>query len=205
MRTTQLGTCVGVLLVVLPGTVFLAGSASVPSGDAVAWGKAHEGLRIGIYSVQPTQAGQDQREFRVVLENVGENDLVLNVGLMLGNGRSQKPEAIRLLITDPEGRLRELHPQPYIVGGRVDPMLVPLPAGASYTIRCTLAQYVLGIGKSLESAARLKPGAYRVRADYDPKRGCEFDKWDVMSLVSACHWAGTVHSRDLGFNIPPKP
>jgi len=137
------------------------------------------------------------------LENIGKDDLALNVGLMLSNGRFQKPVAIKLLITDAEGHLRELQPRPFPIGGRIDPMLVPLPAGASYAVRCALGQFV--IGESLQSAAQLPAGAYRIKAKYDSRDGRQFNKSEVMSLLSARHWTGTIHSADLRFDIPASP
>lgn len=39
-------------------------------------------------------------KFKVELRNSGDDDLVLNVGVMLANGKKQYPDAITLVVTD---------------------------------------------------------------------------------------------------------
>jgi hypothetical protein len=45
-------------------------------------------------------------KFRVELQNAGEDDLILNLGITLANGRKQYPKDIVLLLTDSQGKAR---------------------------------------------------------------------------------------------------
>ena len=86
-----------------------------------------------------TQEGKSvtKPKFRVELFNVGKEDLVLDLGMTAGK---QYPDAITL--TDAKGRSWELELMgPRGIAGRVDPMIVPLPVGAAYTILIDLRQY----------------------------------------------------------------
>jgi len=51
---------------------------------------------------------------------------------MLANGKKQYPEAIILVITDSRGTFHEMGfaGDPWAIAGRVDPFVLPLPAGA---------------------------------------------------------------------------
>lgn len=200
MTQRRVGTCIGALALGILGTAILAGSPPAPREDGPTWGKAHEGLRIGIDKVHFPRPGRGRPEFRVILENVGDDDLAVNIGIMLANGRAQYPNAIWLLAEGPDGRKQQLIPNgPGRIAGRVDPMLVPLPAGASYAVRCTLNQF--SIGESAEPAAHLKPGVYRISAVYDSAKARTFERKNVMSFFSARHWKGTVRSAPRSFDL----
>lgn len=235
MRTTQIRSCVTAFIFFFAGAGLVAGSASVFQTGAAsgrgrpgfpiathtirlaktdhaesdpAWGEPHTGLRIGVYTIQPDEAGQGQPGFGVVLENVGENDLVLNLGLMLANGKTQKMHAIRFLISGPGKRVREMRLRSYPIGGRVDPMVVPLPKGASYTIRCTLDQYVLAepeTGLPTNDASRLEPGTYKITAVYQGKLVKEFINSDMEGFGLMPYWTGTIRSAELPFEMRARP
>lgn len=68
---------------------------------AVSWGAASSGLRLGISAsaVRPVEGVT----FEVLLENVGTDDFVLNLGRMLANGKVMFPDAVRLALTRPDG------------------------------------------------------------------------------------------------------
>jgi hypothetical protein len=60
-------------------------------------------------------------KFRVDLQNAGEDDLILNLGITLANGRKQYPKDIVLLLTDSPGKARRFElKEPFYVAGRVD-------------------------------------------------------------------------------------
>lgn len=80
--------------------------------------------------------------FRIELQNSGDKALILNLGIMGANGRSQYADAIRLLLRDARGKAMTLELiGPAIAPGRTDPMVVPLPAGATFTLPIDLAGY----------------------------------------------------------------
>jgi hypothetical protein len=231
MRTVHISSCVGWFIPLFAGAVLLAGLASILEGDAAsgqvhpvlpiatysirlaktdhaqsdpAWGEPHNGLRIGVYTIQSDKAGQGQSDFGVVLENVGENDLVLNLGLMLANGKTQKVHAIHFLISGAGEPIREMRLRSYGIAGRVDPMVVPLPKGASYTIRCILDQYVVAepeTGFLAHDASRLQPGTYKITAVYEGKLVKEFINTDMEGFGLMPYWTGTIRSAELPFNI----
>src|SRR5262249_40486830 len=67
-----------------------------------AGGKPRNGLRLG---VGPAAAKEDGKlRLLVVLDNVGTDDLVVNLGLMLANGKKQLPTAVRLIVIDGDGK-----------------------------------------------------------------------------------------------------
>ena len=49
----------------------------------------------------------DLPKFRMERQNIGERDLILNLGFTLSNGSKQYPSALVLLIIDPEGKARQ--------------------------------------------------------------------------------------------------
>src|SRR5262245_36274560 len=64
-------------------------------------------LKRSVRVAEPKRA--DSLRFYVSIENVSEYDTVLNLGLMLGNGKILQPEALRLLVTAADGQVKELH------------------------------------------------------------------------------------------------
>jgi hypothetical protein len=71
---------------------------------------------------------------RVELRNPGNQDLVLNLGIELANGANQYPDAVSYTLTTPDGRVLHLESmEPGSIAGRVDPFIVPLPAGAMFS------------------------------------------------------------------------
>jgi hypothetical protein len=62
-------------------------------------------LQLTVVQVRDTSA---QPALEVELHNSGDHDLILNLGMMLGNGQRQFADRIRLLLTDPHGRLLHL-------------------------------------------------------------------------------------------------
>jgi RNA polymerase sigma factor (sigma-70 family) len=107
---------------------------------AFAWGEPHNGLRVGLAQEEKAGAAGGAR-LAVALENVGAGDLVVNLGAMLANGRKQYPSALRVTLTGAKV-VRHLRRTFTFVAGRVDPFVVPLPAGSRYTLRYDLAEFM---------------------------------------------------------------
>src|SRR5262245_19852905 len=88
------------------------------------------------------------------------------MGEMIGHGKKQVPQAIRLVFTDAEGKkrtlLRSRGPIDDKIGALVSPLVVPLPAGGSCTILCDLANY----HDAKDVTATLAPERYRARAEF---------------------------------------
>jgi RNA polymerase sigma-70 factor (ECF subfamily) len=188
----------------------------IPRGPAVAppakaptarnaqlhWGDAQEGLRIGL-AVEESGAGQER--LAVALENVGKDDLVINLGVMLANGRKQFPSALGLALTDAKGATRSLRRSPPFVAGRVDPFVVPLGVGCRYTLRFAVADLTTDWGHALAGAA-LAPGRYRAVAHFDGKAVTrDQTNQDTPGLALMPYWKGTVRSGEVVVTVPAAP
>ena len=150
--------------------------------------------RFGVRSKTP--------DFRVELRNVGENDLVLNLGVMLANGKRPYPNAIILTLTDAQGKSRRLDLRdPSFISGRVDPLVVPLPVGAVFSIPVNLDRY--WAVASAEFDYKPKPGSYALEAQFTGKgvsqQGANLD---LPGIALMPYWQGTVTSNLLRFDIP---
>ena len=93
----------------------------------VKWGKAENGLRVGIQPL-PAIDKDGLPQFRVHFENLGDTDRLLNLGVTIGTGH--KPSAMHLLATDSKGHVYKLE-MAFFVGGAMNTMEVPLPSGGS--------------------------------------------------------------------------
>jgi RNA polymerase sigma factor (sigma-70 family) len=169
----------------------------------IAWGEPHNGLRVGIGSEGPAPAGTTR--LVLALENVGKEDLVLNLGPMLNNGRKQYPSAIRVMLTDAKGRKRGLRRVPAFVAGRLDPFVVPLPAGGRYTLRYALAD--LTIEEADQGGARvgtpLTAGVYRAEVELVGKAVLQGKtNADMTGIALMPYWTGTIRSGEVGLTVP---
>ena len=64
-----------------------------------ALGSSTDGLKIGISAATSTISSQGAK-FTVALQNTSDADFVLNLGVMVGNGKAMLPSAVHLLLTD---------------------------------------------------------------------------------------------------------
>lgn len=155
------------------------------SGPDPAWGEKANGLRIGVRVV----AGR----LEAILQNAGK-DVVLNVGIMLANGARQYPSAIRVVAIDPKGQEHSLVIQPAFVAGRLDPLVVPLPAGARYIVPLDLgAAVVQGKGD------RLAPGSYRIHVAYKGTRVQKAAVRDMPGMALMNYWQGSIRSAVVAY------
>jgi len=142
-------------------------------------------------------SSQSQPRFRVELRNIGDHDLILNLGMMLANGRRQYADAIALLLTLPSGseqRLRLIGPA--MINGRVDPLVVPLPVGASFSIPVDLGKFAPFGKKPLI----LEPGTYTLEAEFEGKKAVN-PNLDMGGVALMPYWTGIVFSEKIAFTI----
>ena len=166
------------------------------------WGATNAGLRISISSVTTATDRPDEREFSVAVENVGDSDVVVNLGFMISNGKVMFPEAVRLLLTDSRETTRELQyfDRRYpAIAGRVDDFIVALRIGSVYAIRVTLDRYWSPATK--EFALKLARGRYRIEARFDGQ-GARALNLDTPGIGLLNFWKGTLRSNSLAFEIP---
>jgi RNA polymerase sigma factor (sigma-70 family) len=168
-----------------------------PGEAPLAWGKPHNGLRAGVAF---EGAGGGGGRFALAVENVGKDDLLLNLGAMLANGKKQFPQALRLTLTDGKGATHGLRRTFGFVAGRLDPLVVPLPAGGRYTLRYDLADL---IGDN--PGVALAPGGYQASVEYVGKAVTRQDTANETWPILMPYWTGTVRSGEVRFTLPAGP
>ena len=141
-------------------------------------------------------------EFALELRNVSETDLILNLGVMLANGKRQYLTAVTFRLTEMPGKSRKLSlREPMLISGRVDPLIVPLPAGASFSIPINLDQY--WAAESQEFDYRPHPGSYSLEAEFTGKGVSQQEaNLDVKGIALMPFWEGIVKSNQLRFDVP---
>jgi Tetratricopeptide repeat len=172
-----------------------------------AWGKALNGLRLGLYQTDPK--GDGKPRLVVVLENVSSEDLVLKLGKSFAKGKKhQLTTVLRLHLTDPDGRERVLDSKGPIHddlrdGALVSPFVIQLVAGGRYVIPCDLNEFF--DGKDVK--ATLPPGRYRAAGEFVGRAVTkqETGTGSMSYLASLRYWTGTVHSDAIQVTLPAKP
>ena len=157
------------------------------------WGDASDGVRMALSAAAATTS-PGKAEFCLAFQNVGSEDALLNLGIMVKG--FQEPWAIRLILTDPKGQPRELlyRTTRVWVRGRVDDLIVALPSGGTYIIRIDLAQ--LSVYPKLE----LRPGRYQLAVRFEGK-GPQWLNLDTPGIGVWRFWKGTAQSNSVEFEI----
>ena len=161
------------------------------------------GLQVTL-SVQPRPATSRTPDFRLEFCNVGSDDLILKLGMMLANGRKQFPTAVVLNIADSDGVRRRFDLiGPPGVAGRIDPFVLALPVGATFSIPLDLSKYWPSASKEYDY--RFKPGNYWIAAEFMGKSVSEREaNLDSKNVSLFPYWEGTATSNELRFKIPAK-
>lgn len=157
------------------------------------------GLKMSIHASAPEST--DSLRLHVTFENVSDKDTVLNLGMMLANGKVHLPDAVRLILTNASGQSRELHfsNKKYPgIAGRVDDYLVPLRSGSAYTIKLSLKDY--WCPKSNEFTLALKSERYRVHAEFKGNSAQHLNG-DTEGLKVMPFWSGKSKSNVAEFQI----
>ena len=150
----------------------------------------------------PSSVTATTAEFRVAIENAGEKDAVLNMGLMMANGQVLLPTALFLTITDSQKAGRELSffsdRSSGRLSGKMDDYVVPLRRGATYIMAVDLSHYWAEATKQFP--LRLLTGEHTVVARL-AARGAQswYSNGDIGLLK---FWTGTVQSNELTFHVP---
>jgi hypothetical protein len=191
MNVRQLGAFLGVLC----GATCLLLPAQSADQTEDQWGVTTQGLQMSLSDTGQGKPGEP--EFQVAFRNVGQQDVVLNLGMMLANGKVLLPDKIRLKLTDAAGKTRELHfsDKRYPgVAGRVDDYLVPLRAGSVYSLRLPLDQF--WSPSTQEFTLKLPPGKYQASAQFQGS-GAATSNDDMPGIKLMNFWKGKLTSNDL--------
>ncbi len=179
--------CVSLLLLCTPLTLLRA--------DPRDWGAEVSGLKMRISLDDFGNSGSTTPAFRVELINSGESDFVLNLGLMLANGDKQYPRAVVLIVTGGTGKPQQFELiEPAHIFGRADPLVVPLPAGSTFSIPVRLNKYFAVAPMNFDY--RFKAGAYFIEASFNGTSAEDF------AIPGMPYWKGTVVSNQLRFEVP---
>ncbi len=190
------------LFVVLVASLLLLGGLSAALKPSVkTLGEAVSGLQMTIYVDQAEGAPSKAPKFRVELRNAGQNDLVVNLGMMLANGKRQYPNAVALTLTDAQGKSRRLDlREPAMIAGRVDPFVVPIPVDATFSIPVNLDGYWPAASKEFDY--KLKPGTYSLEAQFTGRSVSQQEaNLDVKGIALMPYWTETVTSNQLRFEV----
>jgi hypothetical protein len=156
-------------------------------------------LQIAVFP-DPDESGHGKvSKFRVELRNVGEADMILDLGNIIG--KKQNPVNIAPTLFDARGRSLHLVDltQPMYVAGWVGPTFLPLPAGSRFSIAVDLARYWLPMPDD-EFEKPLAPGTYWLQAQVNVKGDSQSEREFGCGVRSS--WSGTITSNRLRFDIP---
>jgi len=182
----------------------LGASSAAQQPRAPEWGVPVNGIQMAIHLDRTRGAQSRTPKFTVELRNAGERDIVLNLGSMLANGKSQYPSAVVLTLTDSQGKSRRLELRgPAGVAGRVDQLVLPIPVGARFAIRVDLRNYWAPVTEEFE--IKLERGTYSIEAQLTGK-GISYDdaNLDMKGLSVMPFWQGTVASNRIRFQVPSR-
>jgi hypothetical protein len=140
-------------------------------------------------------------KFRIDLQNVGDHDLVLNLGFMLANGGKQYADAVVLTIFDPQGKAREFNLMgPALIAGRKDPLILPLPIGSTFSLPVDLEKYWAAASREFDY--KFQRGTYSLEARFSGKAVSNQEaNLDVKGIVLMPYWMGTLTSNRLQFEV----
>jgi hypothetical protein len=171
------------------------GAWGAPEGGEVA-GETKGAIRISIEAI-PSNAGSER--VKATVTNGGEADQLVNLGVMLGNGKDMFPSGIVLECLAADGKKLDIVREPFHVAGRMDPLIVPLPAGASWSVTLPLRRMT---GKGPKGPERIEPGTYRVRAVLGGKPVAKGEtNGDAEGLATWRFWTGTARSGETTVEI----
>lgn len=177
--------CVGLFFIILLLPVSSKGQFS----DGLQWGATVDGLQMSVAVAEFRKP--DVSELRFIIRNTGEKDTILNLGIMLANGKIQLPDKIGFILTDAKGKTRKFNffDEKYaVIAGRVDDYIVPLRSGSSYELKIGSDKFYST--ETHEIGSKLPLGKYQMTAQF------EGDGAIVRDLV-VNSWKGKLQSDTL--------
>jgi hypothetical protein len=164
-------------------------------------GQPSRELEISLQLDATANNHSDLPKFRMELRNIGERDLVLNLGFTLSNGSKQYPSALVLIIIDPQGKARQFDLiGPAGVAGRMDPLILPLPVGSTFSLPVNLGKYWPAQSKEFEY--KFQRGTYSLQARLTGEAVSPQEaNLDVKGIALMPYWTGTATSNQLPFEV----
>lgn len=183
------------LIAAICASISLMTSSADPSrqtGDNLQWGQPSDGVQISLSSTDATSSN-----LQLAFRNVGDHDVILNLGSMMSNGKVQLPNDIDINFTDAQGRSRVFKfadKKHSFVAGRLDDYVVPLRVGSMYTLKLTLDQFWCPETKEFE--IRLLPGKNQLTGRFHGS-GARLGNLDLQGIKLMSFWFGSVESNTL--------
>lgn len=176
--------------------MLLCALGSMRTAEAVpADAKPVGGLRIRLQLPSPEKAKNLPPHCEVIIENVGDSDLNVNLGSSSANGKSHHPTALRLLVRGKGKKKTRALIYSLRVAGRLDPFVVPLPAGSRYTLRIAFDKFADSeTGERIDLTAKDYQIAVELVGEAVSKTNA-----DTQGLALAPYWQGKVRSNDVQF------
>jgi hypothetical protein len=149
---------------------------------------------------------------------------MLLLGEMLANGQKQYPEAVRVILTNPQRENLDCGiPGPAVIAGWAGPFIVPLPVGASYSLPVDLKDWTANwkwcYAPRMPLPLTLAVGKYTLRARYSahaekgnywpvpgeppPRYQPPPDQILWVGIILMPKWLGTVTSNEAEIQWPP--
>lgn len=148
-----------------------------------AWGRGSSLIRLDLVQEE------SGRKYQAVVSNSSAQPVFIVLGTIVGNDKELCPGRVELLLTGVDGKTRASHCELGVVGGRLDPMIVPLSVGAAYSL-------------PIADLKGYRPGHYVLKAKYTgiavPLRAANSDM-QGLSLIH--YWTGTVESRSVAVDL----
>jgi hypothetical protein len=167
------------------------------STSTPAWGAASNGLQMSLSMAQETNTSLRSGAFLVGFRNVGNEAVLLNLGIALANGKTLLPQAISLRLTDAQGHERVLqfsdrrHP---VIAGRTDNYVVALPPAGTCTVPVSLDQFWCPATREFHIA--LTNGPYRITAQFEGRSATQVNR-DTERMRWMSFWQGTLQAAPL--------
>lgn len=130
-----------------------------------------------------------ETHFEVTFKNVGKEDVCLNLGYMLANGKIQIPDKVHLELKDESGQTWEhVFLQAGGVAGRMDDYVLPLKTGSTYAFTVPLSEFLSSDMKK-QHEKELMPGRYTVSATFEGV-GAQVVNLDMQGMKLMRFWKG---------------
>jgi hypothetical protein len=130
----------------------------------------------------------------LTFSNVGDRDVILNLGTMLSNGKVQLPNRVAIKFTDAQAKTRLFKfadRKHAFVAGRVDDYVVPLRVGSMYSLQLTLDQF--WCQETKEFSIPLLSGDNYLSAQFEGT-GAHAVNLDMPGIKLMNFWLGNVES-----------
>lgn len=178
----------GQILIVLLCSGFPGVTAEPP-----AYGDTVEGLRMNV-SIDTSDTNNGDH-LQVRIQNIGEKDVLLSLGWIIGYRAYVEEISLELTTSDGKHPGVVLTGVPAGVAGRVDPLVIPLLAGASYNIRISATHYYIpDSSETVASFIKRRAGSLRVKLQ--GKAAANYlSSLQGPSMIS--FWQGTLFSNEI--------